>query len=161
MRVNPAARSETMAPGHPVRGAMSVGGAIRALFRGACFLVIVLVAWCEYWLRILPRASGKRALQARWLHRWSVLICRLLQVELEVRGTPPHSGLVASNHLSYLDVFIFSAIAPCIFVAKQEIGKWPIFGRCARYAGTILLDRQRRAAVRPVAGEMRSALAAD
>ena len=140
---------------------MSVGGRLRALFRGACFLGIVLVAWCEYWLRILPRSSQKRELQASWLHRWSVLICRLVSAHVEVRGSPPPSGLIAANHLSYLDVFIFSAIAPCIFVAKKEIDNWPIFGRCARYSGSILLDRERRAGVGPAAEEMRAALGDD
>lgn len=139
---------------------MSIVGGIRAFVRGTCFLAIVLVAWCDYWIRIIPlSARGRRRVQASWLHRWSLQVCRLLAVKIEVRGTPPLSGLVAANHLSYLDVFVFSAIAPCIFVAKKEIGDWPIFGRCARYSGTILLDRERRAGVRPVAEEMRSALA--
>ena len=140
---------------------MSLAGLLRALFRGACFLAIVLVAWCEYWVRILPRSSGKRELQARWLHRWSLLICGLMSAEIDVRGSPPSSGLVAANHLSYLDVFIFSAIAPCIFVAKKEIGEWPVFGRCARYSGSILLDRERRGGVGPAAAAMRAALADD
>jgi 1-acyl-sn-glycerol-3-phosphate acyltransferase len=163
--LNPHARNgEVLAStaNHRVRSAISIAGGVRASLRAACFLVIVLVAWSEYWMRVLPRSSGKRRLlQASWLHRWSVRICRLLAAEIEVRGSPPRSGLVAANHLSYLDVFIFSAIAPCIFVAKKEIAEWPIFGRCTRYSGAILLDRERRAGVAPVAGEMRAALEED
>lgn len=165
MRVKPDAPSSEAIPAaaeDQARSPISFAGYLRALVRGGCFLVIVLVAWCEYWLRIRPRPSReRRSLQAFWLHRWSMRICRVISAEIEVRGSPPRSGLVAANHLSYLDVFIFSAVAPSIFVAKKEIGEWPIFGRCARYSGTIFLDRERRAAVGPVAGEMRSALTED
>lgn len=140
---------------------MSVRGILRATARAAWFLGIVLAAWSEYWLRIRRLPSGqRRRAQAEWLHRGSVRICRLLKVATEVRGTPPPSGLIASNHLSYLDVFVLSAAVPCIFVAKQEITGWPVFGRCARYGGTIFIDRTRRGAVAPVLAEMREVLAA-
>jgi hypothetical protein len=43
-----------------------------------------------------------------------------------VMGTPPGHGLVVCNHLSYLDILILSAAMPCFFVAKLEIGGWPI-----------------------------------
>ena len=49
-----------------------------------------------------------------------------------VEGEPPASGLVVSNHLSYLDIVIFAAAMPCFFVAKAEIGRWPYFGPTAR-----------------------------
>jgi 1-acyl-sn-glycerol-3-phosphate acyltransferase len=56
----------------------------------------------------------------------------------------PRSGLLACNHLSYLDVLALSSIQPCVFVAKREVAGWPFFGWLARAAGTIFVDREHR-----------------
>ena len=69
-------------------------------------------------------------------------------------GTPPTRGLVVCNHLSYLDVLILSAAMPCFFVAKMEIGGWPIFGKAARNVGTIFLDRSSQDSAMSVAEQM-------
>jgi lyso-ornithine lipid O-acyltransferase len=71
-----------------------------------------------------------------------------------VAGTPPTQGLVVCNHLSYLDVLILSAAMPCFFVAKMEIGGWPLFGKAARNVGTIFLDRSSRDSAMSVAEQM-------
>ena len=68
-------------------------------------------------------------------------------------------GLVVSNHLSYLDILVYSAVIPCFFVAKMEVGAWPYFGRAARTGGTILLDRSSRRSASTVAGEITGRLA--
>ena len=56
----------------------------------------------------------------------------------------PAQGLVVSNHLSYLDIPVYAAAIPCVFVAKREVRSWPAFGFFARCAGTIFIDRQSR-----------------
>lgn len=66
-------------------------------------------------------------------------------VRLECRGPRPVEGLVCSNHLSYLDIVVCAAAAPCVFVSKIEVRRWPLFGFFARAAGTIFIDRQSRA----------------
>jgi 1-acyl-sn-glycerol-3-phosphate acyltransferase len=45
--------------------------------------------------------------------------------------------------LSYLDVLVLAALAPCQFVAKSEVRHWPVFGWFARVAGTIFVDRNK------------------
>ncbi len=52
--------------------------------------------------------------------------------------------MIVSNHLSYLDIIAYSALVPCVFVAKKEVASWPILGLFARMAGTIFVDRTRR-----------------
>jgi 1-acyl-sn-glycerol-3-phosphate acyltransferase len=59
-----------------------------------------------------------------------------------------------SNHLSYLDILIYSAVMPCAFVSKIEINKWPYFGVAARAGGTLFIDRASRASAMAVADEM-------
>jgi 1-acyl-sn-glycerol-3-phosphate acyltransferase len=61
---------------------------------------------------------------------------------------------VVSNHLSYLDILIHSAVMPCAFVSKIEINSWPYFGVAARAGGTLFIDRSSRASVARVAAEM-------
>ena len=70
---------------------------------------------------------------------------------------PPH-GLIVSNHLSYLDILCISSIAPCVFVSKSEVRKWPVFGRLATNGGTIYIDRESKADAHRVAKEIEEAL---
>jgi len=81
------------------------------------------------------------------------------QTRIEVTGSPAAAGLIASNHLSYLDILVYSAIAPCAFVAKREVRAWPAVGWIATLAGTIYVDRSRRSETHTIQPEIQSALA--
>jgi lyso-ornithine lipid O-acyltransferase len=93
--------------------------------------------------RELPR-NPTRAECARWLHQACARAIRAIGVELSVQGSPPTHGLIVSNHLSYLDIAVYSAAVPCVFVSKAEVEKWPIIGRYARWAGTVFVRRHDR-----------------
>jgi 1-acyl-sn-glycerol-3-phosphate acyltransferase len=99
------------------------------------------------------RLRGKPSLvqRAQWLQSASRLVLGSLQVRYVSEGTPPKSGLIVANHLSYLDIAILSAISPCFFVAKSEIASWPYFGWAAKAGGTLFLDRSSRASAKAVA----------
>jgi lyso-ornithine lipid O-acyltransferase len=92
--------------------------------------------------------------RAHWLHRTSKRVLRNLGVTVQPRGDCPVQGLIVSNHLSYLDIPVFAAINPCVFVAKREVRNWPVFGWFARSGGTIFIDRQSRASADQVAQQM-------
>jgi 1-acyl-sn-glycerol-3-phosphate acyltransferase len=49
--------------------------------------------------------------------------------------------LVAANHISWLDIQVLHSIAPMGFVAKAEIGKWPLAGWVAGFGETIYHHR--------------------
>jgi 1-acyl-sn-glycerol-3-phosphate acyltransferase len=85
------------------------------------------------------------SLQARLSGRWGRALCSILGVERTVEGSIPDGKafLVASNHVSYLDILVLGSIYPSLFVAKREIATWPLFGWVARGAGTIFVDRER------------------
>lgn len=93
--------------------------------------------------------GNRRSLRARalWLQRWSRRTLNLLDLEVRVTGREPVPGLVASNHLSYLDILVLSSIQPQVFLAKNEVADWPLFGAFARWAGTVFIDRRRRSEV--------------
>ncbi|HTW50126.1 MAG TPA: lysophospholipid acyltransferase family protein [Acidobacteriaceae bacterium] len=92
--------------------------------------------------------------RAQWLHRSCSLLLRNLGVEVQCSGHRPAQGLIVSNHLSYLDIPVFAAAMPCVFVAKREVRNWPVFGFFARCSGTIFIDRQSRASTDEVAQQM-------
>ena len=82
--------------------------------------------------------------RATWLHHWSRFACRVLGIRVTTRRSMPSSGLLVSNHLSYIDIIVLSSIRPCVFVAKRDVASWPLFGWLAHGAGTIFVDRERR-----------------
>jgi 1-acyl-sn-glycerol-3-phosphate acyltransferase len=102
-----------------------------------------------------PLTAVQRAL---WLQSACRGVLRSVGVQCSVAGTPPAHGLVVSNHLSYLDIAVFSAVMPCVFVSKAEIGKWPYFGLAARASGTVFLNRSSKASAAAAAGEIANRL---
>jgi 1-acyl-sn-glycerol-3-phosphate acyltransferase len=91
-------------------------------------------------------SKGSRArLQARMLRKWSRAVCAILDVHIEPSGlTPSRPFLLVSNHLSYLDVVIIASTLDCVFVAKNDVARWPIIGQMCRSVGTIFVDRENR-----------------
>src|SRR5215467_6887264 len=90
----------------------------------------------------IPFVRCDRRLHARavWLHAWCQFACRVLGIHVRTHGSMPSSGLLVSNHLSYLDIVVLSSIRPFVFVAKCDVGSWPLFGWLAHAAGTIFVD---------------------
>jgi lyso-ornithine lipid O-acyltransferase len=88
-----------------------------------------------------------------WYHR---SVCRILGIHLDVTGeiVAGRPVLVISNHVSWLDIPILSAVAPVSFVAKKEIARWPLAGTLARLQRTIFVDRERRTSVGVTADEI-------
>ncbi len=84
---------------------------------------------------------------ARWLpvyfHRYLLFV---LGVRVERIGAPdPRKPLlIAANHLSWLDILVISSLFPVSFIAKSEVGSWPLFGTLARLQRSIFVERQRR-----------------
>ncbi len=75
---------------------------------------------------------------------WSHELLERLNVEVEVIGKPTHdpSTLFVGNHISYIDIpLLFKYIPQASFVAKKEVGEWPIIGVAARQARTVFVDR--------------------
>jgi len=81
-------------------------------------------------------------------------------MQVESRGGRPSKGLVCSNHLSYLDILVYAATVPCVFVSKREVARWPAFGFFARCGGTIFLDRNSRTSTERVTRQMAAVLEA-
>jgi lyso-ornithine lipid O-acyltransferase len=115
---------------------------------------LVLVALDFAFQVLLRREHPSLHARARWLQRGCQRCLRVLGVEFRATGEVPATGLLVSNHLSYLDILVLSALTPAVFVAKREVKHWPVFGWFARLGGTLFVDREKRTQV----GELTEAL---
>lgn len=118
------------------------------------------LAHCAFRYRLL-RVRGPLSLEKRalWLQSAARGVLGSLGICVRVEGALPGCGLVAANHLSYLDIVIFAAVMPCYFVAKREVKRWSFFGNAARSGGTIFLDRTSLASANAAAEEIAARLA--
>ncbi len=89
------------------------------------------------------------------------VVCAILGVRIREVGqrSDEHPLLIVANHASWLDIPIITALAPVVFVAKQEIAGWPLFGLLARLQRTVFVDRMRRQKTRKVNIEIARRLA--
>lgn len=133
---------------------------VRVVLRTCTLLWTVAQAMLDFlWLRWKQGSNVSARQRAQWLHRWCAKGLPRLGIHFTTQGPPPSGGLLVANHLSYLDILIFSAITPCVFVSKHEVAGWPIFGWMSRMAGTIFVDRSRPGETRSAQDGMQARLA--
>ena len=117
------------------------------------FAGVLLRSWGE--ARRLERAGAILASRRLdLLQGWCGRSLASIDVQVKVEGIPPTNGLLVSNHLSYLDIAVYSSVTPCAFVSKSEVARWAIFGRFAQDAGTIFVQRGNHASSRRAAWQI-------
>jgi 1-acyl-sn-glycerol-3-phosphate acyltransferase len=119
-------------------------------------LTLPLMPVQALFVRISPWAARRFP---HWYHRQ---VCRVLGVRLRTEGEVVRDRpvLLVSNHTSWLDIPVLSAVAPVSFVAKKEVGSWPFVSALARLQRTVFIDRERRGAVSETASEIINRLGA-
>src|SRR5580700_11905337 len=110
---------------------------LRSVWRSFVFLTLLMAAVVDGWVRRPEVGAGG----AVWIHGWSRRIVKWMGFRCEVEGRIPERGAVVSNHLSYLDVLLYSAVRPFVMVAKTEVRGWPLFGWITSRAGTVYVER--------------------
>jgi lyso-ornithine lipid O-acyltransferase len=127
-------------------------------------VVLIALAFLAFTLVLLPfQLIGlvfDLRLQRTIPHVYHRVLCVLIGVRIREVGTRSTASpaLILSNHVSWLDICVISALAPVVFVAKSEVARWPVFGWLARLQRTIFVNRQARhrtgAATREIAGRL-------
>lgn len=132
---------------------------------GAVAAAGVLIAWLGWTLLLVPLQSGALALDLRLARHLPRLyhrgVCRLFGLEVEVIGTAgtTHPTLFVANHCSYLDIPVLGSHLEASFIAKDEVGAWPLLGLLARLQRSVFIAR-RPAATRDARREITRRLAA-
>ena len=139
---------------------------IRQLY-GAVRMALLVTSLLEVLGRFVPvyllsRGKVPAARRAAWLHASCARIARRLALAPSVRHPQAGDGggLTVSNHLTYLDILVYGAARPFLFVAKSEVRRWPLLGTLASLGGTIFVDRGRSLQVADATREMEQALRA-
>lgn len=106
-------------------------------------------------LRLSPKGARRFP---HWYHRQ---VCRLIGVRLTIEGrlAEDRPVLLVSNHTSWLDIPVLSAVAPVSFVAKKEVARWPFVSWLAKLQRSVFVDRERRSAVGATTNEIMARLA--
>lgn len=76
--------------------------------------------------------------------QWAEELAGYFGLEIHVKGEAPLRGpvILLGNHISYLDIIVLMAVHPqVVFLAKKEVGTWPIIGPTARRVNTLFVDR--------------------
>jgi 1-acyl-sn-glycerol-3-phosphate acyltransferase len=134
-----------------------LGGRFRAIRRIASVLLWTVVAIpIQTLLMLLP--GRPKVVFGRVYH---AVLCWLIGLKVQVIGTPGTAKpvLFLSNHSSWLDVLVLGGVLEACFVAKTEVGTWPLIRTVARLGRTVFVSRS-RGRTGSEAGAMRGRLAA-
>jgi lyso-ornithine lipid O-acyltransferase len=129
---------------------------IRVVSIALAFLALTLVLLPFQLIGLLLDLRLQRTIP----HLYHRVLCALIGVRIRQLGvrSAASPALILSNHVSWLDICVISALAPVVFVAKSEVARWPVLGWLARLQRTIFVNRQARyqtgAATREIAGRM-------
>jgi 1-acyl-sn-glycerol-3-phosphate acyltransferase len=114
--------------------------------------------FARYGAELIVKRPATREERADWLHRFCAAAFYGLGFEIEVEGSFPEHGAMISNHLSYLDIVVYAALRPCVFVSKIEVASFPVLGWMTSMAGTVYVARGQGGSAMKAKAGMDSAL---
>src|SRR5271167_2659937 len=123
---------------------------LRAIFSLGAITIISLALIPVQWLAVRREWPLRRRIPT-FYHR---VVCAILGVRIA-----EHPLLIVSNHTSWLDISVITAVAPVVFVAKSEVANWPVFGLFAKLQRSVFVDRTRRHKTQDVNSEIAQRLA--
>jgi 1-acyl-sn-glycerol-3-phosphate acyltransferase len=118
------------------------------VFKG-CFILLLVFPWL------------KVEQQHRSIRHWCKQLLGIFKMRLSVIGAERLEDthyLMASNHISWIDIHVINAFKPHYFVAKSEVASWPIFGWMAKQLGTLFIERGKSNSIRNMVQEIASQL---
>ncbi|GBR45896.1 lysophospholipid acyltransferase family protein [Gluconobacter roseus] len=118
-------------------------------------LVLIWAFWTCSIQAILIRLPGRLKIMMPRIF-WKG-VCRILGIKTRVIGQSAggirsardvregkRPVVFVANHCSWLDIAIIGSELPVVFVAKGEVGKWPLIGTASRLGRTIFVSRNRQ-----------------
>ena len=130
---------------------------MRAVFSIGAIVILTLALLPFQWLAVRAGWPMRRRIPT-FYHG---VICRILGIRITTVGrrTDERPALIVANHTSWLDISVITAVAPVVFVAKQEVAGWPLLGLLARLQRSVFVDRARRHTTHRVNAEIAQRLA--
>lgn len=107
-----------------------------------------------------PWKRQQRRLRIRIADFWLSGALRFIGVHVRIVGQPQTGAvLFAANHVTWMDILVLSSVCGARFVAKAEVGSWPLLGWFAKEGGTVFIRRGDNASFTAVVERMRAELA--
>lgn len=146
-------------------------------WRGICLVLVCLAGLVAGGVLAIGAVGAgrhwRRERISRWRRAWFRAVAAAIDLDVTVDGPGTESGdlsvdatgrgrLLAANHVSWLDIVALGAVMELNFVARADLGRWPVAGWLARAADTLFVRRgdafsarcvQRRMAARLGRGE--------
>ena len=73
---------------------------------------------------------------------WHNRVADILGIGITVSGPRPRAPvLLASNHVSWLDIVVLGGLTHTDFLSKSEVRHWPVIGWLAARSGTLFIRR--------------------
>ncbi|MBU3617812.1 1-acyl-sn-glycerol-3-phosphate acyltransferase [Polynucleobacter sp. JS-Fieb-80-E5] len=124
-----------------------------------------VLVWCHViaGLAILSFQFPFATQEAKNTHiqMWSKRLLAIFGIDLRLRNPeilPTTPYLLASNHISWMDIHAINAFKPIRFVAKSDVEGWPVFGWMAKQLGTVFIKRDNSRHGKQVASEVAKVL---
>ena len=114
------------------------------LMLGLFSFISMIVSVILIYLLVAPAKQRQTAI-ASAKGFFSKLLLRAFNFKVEYFGQyEPESGLIISNHVSWVDVLLLSDKPNLHFVAKSEVKDWPIIGFLTQILGTLFIRRENK-----------------
>jgi len=116
-----------------------------------------------FWILFVQFPRLDRASQSFAIQQWSADTLKLLGISVEVIGnidtsTSKGSRLLVANHISWIDPLVLQTLQHSIFVAKQEVSRWPVVGHIAKGCDVVFVNRGSPSSARMMVQSMTDAL---
>lgn len=90
-----------------------------------------------------------RRILSRIVQFYCYTTTKIFRMRVVVHGEKEHleadkNYFIVANHLSYLDIFIFSSVVPASFVTSIEMKKTPVLGQATQAAACLYTERRSR-----------------
>jgi lyso-ornithine lipid O-acyltransferase len=121
---------------------------IAAIFKIVLLLVNTFVLYSIYFFFLIFIKIFRRRYEP-WRNQimtwWGKGFAKILSMDLKVEGSIPEPPFfLVSNHLSYIDVPVYSSMLKTTYVSKMEVRHWPFIGFMAKTLGIIFVDRRKK-----------------
>ena len=104
---------------------------------------------------------ARQELKNKLIQNWSLRLLVIFGIELKIQNSeilPKTPFLLASNHISWMDIHAINAFQPIRFVAKSDVEGWPVFGWMAKQLGTVFIRRDSARHGKQIAHELSEVL---
>jgi 1-acyl-sn-glycerol-3-phosphate acyltransferase len=123
---------------------------MRILLKGLGILPLFLAyIFLSVTIRLLPLSQKtKRVAAITVVSGFARILLMLFGVRVHVKHRDRlhktrNGTLIVSNHLSYIDILVISALVPSVFITSVELKNTALLGMLARLSGSIFVERRK------------------